>query len=259
MVSARRYARRALARGDTISGDDRNFGYEIVQRNAKGAASSIQFMTKLEVGAADYAAILNPEHEKWNQYVPSTRRAIQTLIVLRMRPIRPIMLSISRSFETKEADKAFRLLVNLSVRFLIAGGARTGTVEQTLAATAQGISDGTITTAKQLLEALDKVVPKDPEFEEEFKVATVSQAYLARYYLRSLEMNVKKQPDPSFIPNDDQQVINLEHILPENPEDSWPEFTPEMAAAFYRRIGNMARLLARSNSDLKSVAFNKKR
>ena len=113
---------------------------------------------------------------------------------------------------------------------------------------AKEISDGTISTADNL----------DPEFEEEFKVATVSQAFLARYYLRSLEMAVKNEPDPCFCPNDDQQVINLEHILPEKPGDNWPEFSAEVATAFFKRLGNMALLQARTNSDLRSSSFAEK-
>lgn len=70
--------------------------YETVQRNAKGSSSSIQFMTNLETGASDYAAMLNPEHEKWNRYSTSTRRAIRTLILLKMRPMRPLILSVIR-------------------------------------------------------------------------------------------------------------------------------------------------------------------
>ncbi len=233
--------------------------YEVVQRNAKGVTSSLQFMTKLETGAGDYVALLNPEHEKWNRYPSSTRRAIQTLVLLKMRPIRPLLLSIIRGFDEKDTDHTLKLLLNLSVRFLIVGGARSGSVEQTLAATAKEISDGNITKLSELLQFIDKIVPKDPRFTEEFKVATVSQAYLARYYLRSLEMAVKNERDPCFIPNDDQQVINLEHVLPEKPGENWPLFTPEMAAAFYKRLGNVALLQAKANCDLRSSSFVEKR
>jgi hypothetical protein len=109
------------------------------------------------------------------------------------------------------------------------------------------------------LKFVDKIVPKDPEFEEEFKVATVSQAYLARYYLRSLEMAARNEPEPWFCPNDDQEIINLEHILPEKPGENWPQFTPEMVAAFYKRLGNTALLQAKANSDLRSSSFREKK
>ena len=233
--------------------------YEMVQTRARGVTSSLTFLRKLELGASDYVAILSRDHEKWNAYPTTTRRAIQTLILLRLKPIRPLILSIVREFDFKEADRALRMLVNLTVRFLIVGGARSGAGEQAFSAAAKEASDGKLKTAHGLSGALSKVIPPDAAFEENFKVATVSQAYLARYYLRSLEMTVKGEENPYFEPNDDQEVINLEHVLPKNPEANWPQFTPEIAEVFHKRLGNMALLLAKSNSDLHSAAFTEKK
>jgi len=87
----------------------------------------------------------------------------------------------------------------------------------------------------------------------------VSKAQFARYYLRSLEMAAKDEATPWFIPNDDKQVINLEHVLPQTPEQNWPEFNEEDAKAYARRIGNMALLLAKTNSDIQSVDFKTKK
>jgi hypothetical protein len=233
--------------------------YERVQNHAKGATSSLQFMAKLEAGAADYAAISNSDHQKWNSYPTSVRRAIQTLILLPAKPTTPLILSIIRSFDKKETNSALKLIVSLSVRFLIVGGLRSGVVEETMAKSAKQISDGKITTAKELLKFLGEVVPSDAVFEAEFKNATVSQAYLARYYLRSLESGAKGDPDPYFMVNDDQQVINLEHVLPENPEGKWPEFSPELADALFKRLGNLALMQAKQNSDLRSSSFEDKK
>jgi hypothetical protein len=233
--------------------------YEVVQRYAKGTTTSLSLLRSLELGASDYVALSNTEHEKWNAYPTTTRRAIQTIILLRMTPMRPLMLSIVRHLNPKEADRALRMLVNLSVRFLIVGGARSGAGEEAFAAAAKGITDGAITDSPGLLAALTKVGPADVEFEDAFRVATVSQITLARYYLRSLELTVKNEPHPSFIPNDDQQSINLEHVLPQNPEGNYPEFTPEQADVFHKRIGNMVLLQAKSNSAIRNAKFSLKR
>ena len=185
--------------------------YETVQKYAGGTKQAIDFLGRLESVAADYVAILNPAHEKWNAYPASTRRAIHTLGYLRMKAIRPLMLSLTRTMSTKEADKAFRLLVELVVRYLIAGGSRTGTAEQGLAGAAKSVSEGKIATANSLLKELAPLAPTDAEFEDQFKIANVSQARLARYYLRSLELQRRGSAAPAFVPNDSEDVINLEH------------------------------------------------
>ncbi len=113
--------------------------------------------------------------------------------------------------------------------------------------------------ALALLKGLDSVSPKDPQFQLAFTTASVSQAFLARYYLRSLETAAEHQPQPFYIVNDDAQEINLEHVLPRKPMDNWPGFSPEEAEAFYRRLGNLALMQAKGNSDLKSQSFDEKR
>jgi hypothetical protein len=236
--------------------------YETVASRAKGVSQSIAFLATLEAGAGDYAAIVNPEHEKWNGYPPSVRRAIATLGLLKMRAMRPVLLSVARKFSPQETDKALRLILNLSVRIMIAGGAssaaRSGAVEEALARVAQDISDGKIGIAADLLKAFDPVAPKDPQFQEAFATASVSQAHLARYYLRSLEMAAASHAQPYYLPNDDAQAINLEHVLPRAPGSNWPQFSPEEAEAFHRRLGNMVLLQAKPNSDLKSTSFAEK-
>lgn len=237
--------------------------YETVARHAKGKAGAITFLSQLECGAADYAAILNPRHEKWNSYPSSVRKSLEVASLLRVKPLRPLMLSIARKFSGKEADKAMRLLLSASVRLMIAGGgksaARSGVVEEGLAEMAHEVSTEKISTAAQLLSALQKVSANDTQFEEAFAVATVSKADLARYFLRCLETSAKREPHPYYLPNDDAQVVNLEHVLPRKPEGNWPQFSDEVAEAFYRRLGNMALLQAKTNSNLKSGPFSEKK
>ena len=128
-----------------------------------------------------------------------------------------------------------------------------------MAAAAHGILSGEITNAAELKKMLIGMVPVDEQFRRAFEIANVSKATLARYYLRALEMVAKKESTPWFIPNDDKQVINLEHVLPERPEGNWPHFNEESARINVKRIGNLALLLAKSNSDLKSADFATKK
>ena len=237
--------------------------YEIVTGRARGVTQSLEFLSKLETGAVDYAAILNPEHQKWSSYPASIRRAIETLSLVRMRAMRPVQLAVARSFSPKEADKAMRFIVRMSVRLIIAGGARSaarsGAVEEALAEAARKISSKEITTSGKLLLELEPEVPKDPQFHEAFAVASVSNAKLARYYVRSLEMELKSEAYPLYLPNDDPGAVTLEHVLPRKPEGNWPQFSDELAEAMHRRLGNLVLLDAKGNSDLKSAAFQAKK
>lgn len=111
--------------------------------------------------------------------------------------------AVARRFSVNEAKIAFRLFVFWSVRFLVAGG-RGGLLDRNYAIRAQDVASGKI--------------------------------------LRALEQKVKGEAEPEFVPTDDENFINLEHVLPENPEGNWPGFDSSTAEAFYKRLGNLVLL-----------------
>ncbi|MEP7302169.1 MAG: HNH endonuclease family protein [Caldimonas sp.] len=99
----------------------------------------------------------------------------------------------------------------------------------------------------------------DAEFENAFKTARVSKCHLARYYLSALENQSKGTGHPELVPNKNVNAVNLEHVLPENPQGEWPGLSSDVCAAYYRRIGNMALLAAVSNSKIGNLGFAKRK
>ncbi len=196
---------------------------ERVKNRISGERSALDFLDSLSENANDYVAIMTPTHTKWNQYQPSTRERLRVLLTLRMTVLRPLLLAVVRQLPKAEIEISTRLFVCWSVRFLIVGGGRSGTVEETCAELAKQVSDGAIKTASDLAQAMQRIVPSDPEFEAVFSTARVANTGLARYYLRALELKRKAIAEPEWIPNEDI-VINLEHVLPENPGGNWPDF-----------------------------------
>jgi hypothetical protein len=233
--------------------------YDKVQERVKGPQSSVQFLTQLENMAAIYVAVFNPEHERWNVYPDTIRRAIQTLNLLNIKGLRPLMLAVASQFPAKEASDAFRMFISWSVRFIITANTSRGSIDEVLGGVANLVFIGDITTAAGIKKKVTDTIPPDEEFRKAFETASVSKGQFARYYLRSLEMAAKDEATPWFIPNDDKQVINLEHILPQAPEDAWPHFNEEELRIYTRRIGNLALLLAKSNSDIANSDFNSKK
>jgi hypothetical protein len=229
--------------------------YDAVQNRAKGAQLSIAFLNMLESLANTYVAIFNPEAEKWNSYPDAMRRSIQTLNLLNIRPMRPLMLAVAAKFPANEAVEVFRSLISAGVRLLIAGSTRSGSVEEPLADAAHDVFEGKMKDSKSVRKSIASIAPTDEQFRLGFQIATVSKVSLARYYLRSLEMTAKGEPTPWFVPNDDRQTITLEHVLPLKPGSEWPSFDSETAEAYVKRLGNLVLLPAKSNSDLGSADF----
>jgi len=128
-----------------------------------------------------------------------------------------------------------------------------------LANAAQAVFESKVVTAAQLREALTGITPGDQEFRAAFETTRVSNARLARYYLRSLEMTAKDEAEPWFVQQNDRTIINLEHILPRKPQSNWPQFSEDEVRLYTTRLGNLALMLASDNSELKSEAFVDKR
>jgi len=232
-----------------------------VKNTVNSGALALEFLDDLSESANDYAALFNSDHKKWNIYGTSTRKHIATINRdLRVEQIRPLMFSVSKYFSVKEAKLTFRLFVFWSVRFLVVGRGSGGLLDRNYAIAAEHIGKKKIKTAHELVEHLSEIIPSDALFEAAFAEARVSQSHLARYYLRAMEQKRKGQEEPEFVPMDDENVINLEHILPENPDEkSWPKIDRETAGAYCKRIGNLAIFQAKKNSLVGNSSFSEKR
>jgi hypothetical protein len=233
--------------------------YEKVRTTVNSQQRAINFLDMLAESAHDYAALLNPEHAKWNAHGTATRKHIATILNLRVEQIRPLMFAVANKFEVNELKTAFRLFVSWSVRFLVAGGHRGGVLHQAYSLRAYEIGTGKIKTTKQLAEAMVDTIPLDAAFEAAFAEARVSQGHLARYYLRALEQCARDEKEPELVPTDEANVLNLEHVLPANPEGKWPHIAPEVAAAHYKRLGNMVLLNSKQNSTVGNGTYEDKK
>jgi hypothetical protein len=231
---------------------------EEMESKIKNEQQVVDFVAALDDAAENYVALLTPiQHPRWKGYPEGTRKAIDILINdLSAVQIRPLMLAVTQKFNRKEAQKAFQLFVSWSVRFQIVGGGSQGKLHRYYGDRAKAVTDGTITSAKALAESMNNIVPANRQFQEEFSKANVSKTFLARYYLRAIELFGKEQL-PQLLINEDPNAVNLEHVLPLNPSDDWV-IDKETAAAFHKRIGNMVLLGSKDNVALGNGSFESK-
>ncbi len=235
----------------------RNLLFQKIKDRVHGKSAAIEFADGLAAFASDYIALLLPQHEKWNAYGTDTSKHIEALLLLRAEQIRPLLFAVARHFTIPEAQKAFRLFVSWSVRILVGGGSRAGRIDREYGERAAKIGAGSITTADDLAKDMGQIIPSDAEFKANFAVATIGRADLARYVLRSLELQNLGTPGPEKIPNEDAGVVNLEHILPANPGKDWP-VDLDAAPTLYRRIGNMALLPLSENRAIGNGSYSEK-
>lgn len=241
--------------------------YKHINREVKGSELASGFSKELCDSAPLYAALLSSRHVAWEPFGEAAISYVDALKALGVERLRPLLLAVMRSFpydheKTKhqnrkcveEVNAILKLMVSWSVRFLIAGPAA-GTVEEHLNATALQVTKGEITSAKDLAKAMTKIVVSDKEFRAKFETATASKTSLVHYYLRALENSFDTtDEEPAKVVNLRDDVINIEHILPENPHPDW-NIDKDTADAYCHRIGNLTLMRCKLNSKAANAIF----
>lgn len=223
-----------------------------------GRKQATEIVASLDQQSSDYVALLtpleNPQLMNFGKEARAYLAAITTL--LKVGQIRPLLLAILQKFEINEAKKAFELCLSWSVRFLVAGGGGGGVLDKNYGQCAREVTIGAIRTAKQLGQKMADYIPSDNVFEQAFRIHQVGKIALARYYLHSIENFKRGESKPQIgyfeMP---ETSTNLEHIMPSEPNDNWPDVEQD----YYRRIGNLTLLTAKTNARLGDASFLEKK
>lgn len=221
--------------------------------------SAVDFAEELAVCAPLWMAMFDRDADVWNAYSAVALAALDTLRNLNVEQCRPLLLAAMRMFNPAEVELLLSLIVGWSIRWSVVGGGGAGTVERLYAQAARKVTDGELTSASDVAELFDSV-PSDLDFESQFKSLSVRRGWLARYYLTVLERARRGDSEPEFVPNQDVDEVNLEHVLPKNPTASdWPEFSPEEIQTYRFWLGNQALLRKSHNRQIGNKPFAEKK
>jgi len=226
-----------------------------------GRRQAVEIISELEEYAADYVALLTPlDNPRLNGIGKESRAYLAAITaLLRIVQIRPLLLAILKRFSRQEARRAFELCLSWSVRFLVAGGGGGGVLDRHYGLRAKEVFAGQITTAKELSDSMVRYIPNDSTFEQAFRIHQVSKLILARYYLHSIENYRRGENKPQIGYFEMPEItVNLEHVMPDKPNDDW-DIPPSEMQSNYKRLGNMALLLAKENVRIGDAGFAQKK
>jgi hypothetical protein len=223
--------------------------YKSIKSRVTTTVNAVEYAEEIQVAARDYAALLNSGHEYWDALGTTAKRNVETLLRLELEQNRPLLLAVMRHFAPRELRRTLRALVSWSVRGLVVGGIGGGTTERAYSEAAVRVRNGSIKTSQELLDELGAVIPGDGNFGDAFRRARVSRPRVARYLLLTLERAEKGEAEPELVPNENEEEVNLEHILPRNAREiDWAAFSADDIPQWVTRIGNFA-LLQRGPND----------
>ena len=225
-------------------------------------AEVFKLLRDMEEDIETYLAVTQPEASDWSHKLKSYANKLKLFTV--RQPL-PLILAVARQFKTESNDfeSFMRACVIISFRYNIIGKQAPNEQERIYNTTAQKVSKDELPKLNELLQALKSIYLDDESFkdlfaEKSFDTRNSRNTRIVRYILCQLEKQLGGQ-DNDFESNS----FNIEHILPQNPDNGWDEFNDEELEIMTYRLGNMTLLeknknqqIANEDYSLKQVVFS---
>lgn len=234
--------------------------YRSIKSHIQTKPQAVKLSLDLKNGAKFYAASLSERADFWSGYSETDRNNVKLLLRLKLEQNRPLLIAVFQHFPKEQVRKTIPALVSWSVRGLIGGVMGKGAAESTFCEAAVKVRSGKIKTKDELGQALSGLIPRDAAFEATFASYRTRNNAFARYLLLAIERHMCGESQPEYVPNENVDDINLEHVLPQKAKKvDWPTYSPDEVNFHSYRLGNMTLLQERKNNALGNQPFATKK
>ncbi len=226
--------------------------FKTIRHKIQDRGAVFDLLRGMEEDMDTYLGLTNPEASHWD---PALKTHAQQLRMFRVRQPFPLILAASRALPADQFAKVLRACVVIAFRYNVIGNSPTNEQERVYYGAAQKMNQGLATQARQVLEALQDIYPRDDTFKAVFADKTIRTTdtrnnRVVRYILCELEKQVSGQ-ELDF----ESDAFNVEHVLPQNPQGNWSSFSDQEVEDMVYRIGNMALLTKGANKDIGNASY----
>ncbi|MFM8293997.1 MAG: DUF262 domain-containing protein [Microcystaceae cyanobacterium] len=213
--------------------------FKIVRESVKNGQQAFELLDQLEKYSSLFIALGNANDEFWRD-APENRPYIRELALFRVKQAYPTLFIAYERFSPENFTRLLKLVGVLSFRYTVVSSLNPNELETLYNKVAISISQGEITTPKQVFEHLRSVYVSDEKFLQDFSLFSIAtkgqKKKLARYILCKLETDISH-----LEVNEDS--FSIEHILPESPNREWRQnFTDTQIEEMVYRLGNLTPL-----------------
>lgn len=230
--------------------------FKRIRSTIKDRKAVFELVREMELDADTYAALSNPEDTLWEA---DQRVYIGELRMFSVRQLYPLLLSAYRKLDTTDFTRLLKACSIISFRYNVIGSLPANEQERTYTKTAIDISSGALQNLADILHQLRSLYPDDTAFvtafqEKRLRTTQSRNRRIVRYILFSVEKQYSKNDYDM-----DSVKYDIEHVLPENPEENWPVFSDADHESALYRLGNMTLLTSSENRDLGNQGYGEKR
>ena len=226
--------------------------FKTIKGNIKSKDQVFELIRNLNDTADLYLAIQNPEDEFWRDK-PEIRKSLKELKLFQIRQINSLFLSALRNLEVENFKKLAKICSVISFRYNIIGGLNPNAQEDVYNTVALKI----LSNKRFEVTDFQTIYVSDLNFENDFSTKefknTTRNHKIVKYILSKIEVyQHRNEIDP------ESDLFTIEHILPENADDTWGNFTFEEINRSVYRIGNLTLLEKKLNREADQKAYVEK-
>ncbi len=230
--------------------------FKTIRRMIPDKKSVFELLRYMEEDVDVYVALTDPEDELWQE---DERRFIRELRMFSVRQPWPFLMACFRTFDRSAMQKILRAVSIISFRYNVISGLATNIQERTYNSVAQQISNGKLGNITDVIMALNPIYVQDNKFQPAFsekvlKTTSSRNKRIALYILFELEKHLTGKDYDM-----ESRKYTLEHILPENPEMGWEQFSDSVLDEAIFRLGNLTIIEESLNKEAANMSFKEKR
>lgn len=230
--------------------------FKTIRAKIDKRADVFALLNALDADVDPYLGLTSPESSDWSSELKDSAA------LLRMFGVRQpyaLLIAARRVLSVGDFTALLKIIVNISFRYNVIGTMQAGEQERVYSDVAARLSAGKFADLASIVEALRPVYPGDAAFKaafasKELKTTQSRNNRIMRFILCNLERQAGGNDHDR-----DSATFTVEHILPQNPEGGWEQFTEIEADANKYRIGNMALLETTLNRDIGNEKYATKR
>jgi len=230
--------------------------FKTMRANVLHRKHVFELIRSMESDADFYVALSSHEDQLWK---PTERKYIEELRMFNVRQLYPLLMAAWRSCERQDFTDVLRACTIISFRYNVIGNLPTHEQERSYTSVAEQISKGKLKSFYDILVAMRSIYPDDEAFSNAFgdkqlKTTQSRNKRIVRYILFKLEAFFSGT-EYDF----DSDRYNIEHILPEHPENNWEQFSDRDYEQSVYRLGNMTLMNTAANRDAGNASYEEKR
>lgn len=222
------------------------------QLNAFKVFETFGLIRNLNDTADIYLAIQDPGDNYWKDK-PDIRKFIKELKLFQIKQTNSLFLSAIKNLNNDQFAKLARICSVVSFRYNVIGGFNPNIQEDIYNSVALKIAS----SKNFSFQDFQGIYVDDSTFKNAFSVkefkSTTRNHKIVKYLLAKIEkQNFNNEIDP------ESDLFTIEHILPENADDGWGEFTFDEINRSVYRIGNLTLLERKLNQQGEQKRYSEK-